>query len=409
MSKNLNNTELSKFISNLKINQLEIPSSKEEDWRFTNLNFLKKKHDKTTNHSKTNLKIDNTFKSKNKNQLYIENNILDKTFSDINIEGVDIIDMNTAINKYPKIFKNYFSKIYPFKNDYFCSENLLSLKNGIFVYIEQNTNSNIPIELLFANNTTKQVVPRIFIYCCSNAKLSFIERYISLDDSKSFTNSITEIFLEENSKIEYFKIQTESNNATHFSGLGILQEKNSIINCHTFTEKTGFTRNNILSKLNGTNSECHLNGLSIGSESNFIDNHSIIQHSAPHSISSELYKGIYTDSSKGVFDGKIVVDENAVNIDSEQLNSNILLSKSASVNSNPRLEINTDEVTCKHGSTIGQLDDEPLFYLKSRGCNHETAQQILLNGFCNEFVENIDTKEIQEDFNEHINNYISKI
>ena len=401
-------TELSNFISKMNIDKLEIPTSKQEEWRFTNLNFLHNIHFEHSQKGKITLeKSDDKLKSNNKHQICLINNENNNNFMNT-IDGLDILDMNSAINKYPKIIKTHFSKIYPYKNDYFCTKNMLDIDDGIFIYVKKDSIIKLPLEIIFSTINT-QVSPRIFIYCSSNSNFSIIEKYVSKDDTESFTNAITEIYLEKNSNLEYVKIQTESSNSTHFSGLGIHQENDSIINCHTFTKETGFTRNNIFSKLNGSNSECRLNGLSIGSKSNFIDNHSIIQHSAPHSISSELYKGIYSDASKGVFDGKIIVDDNATKIDSEQLNNNILLSEDASVNSNPRLEINTDDVTCKHGSTTGQLENEALFYLKSRGFNNDRAQKILLQGFCSEFIDNINNQEICDDFESIITSYINNI
>jgi len=404
------NTGLSEFISKMNINKLEIPNTKQEEWRFTNLNFLKNKtfnlNDKPLSRT-----LNNKLKSNKKNQIYIVNNFIQDNLQEFNsIEGLDILDMNNALKKYSQIFNDYFSKIYTYKNDYFSSENMLQINNGIFIFVKKNYRIDLPLECIFSSiDLNNQILPRIFIYCSSNSKLSFIEKYVSEDNANSYTNVITEIYLEENSSMEYLKLQTESKTSIHFSGLGIYQEKNSSINCHTFTKETGFTRNNIYSKLNGKGSECRLNGLSIGTNSNFIDNHSIIQHSAPHSISSELYKGLYSDSSKGVFDAKVIVDDNAYKIDSEQLNNNILLSKNASVHSNPRLEINTDDVSCKHGSTTGQLEDEPLFYIRSRGFNIDDAQKILLNGFCSEFIENINHIELKNNCNYFIKNYITNV
>ena len=401
-------TELSNFISDMNIDKLEIPTSKQEEWRFTNLNFLQDIHFEHSQKKNTTLeKLDDKLKSNNKHQIYLNNNVINNNFMNT-IDGLDILNMNSAINKYPEIIKTHFSKIYRYKNDYFCTKNMLDIDDGIFIYVKKDSIITLPLEIIFSTINT-QVSPRIFVYCSSNSNFSLIEKYVSKDGTESFTNAITEIYLEKNSNLEYVKIQTESSNSIHFSGLGIHQENDSIITCHTFTKETGFTRNNIFSKLNGSNSECRLNGLSIGNKSNFIDNHSIIQHSAPHSISSELYKGIYSDASKGVFDGKIIVDDNATKIDSEQLNNNILLSEDASVNSNPRLEINTDDVTCKHGSTTGQLENEPLFYLKSRGFNNDRAQKILLQGFCSEFIDNINNQEICDDFESIITSYINNI
>ena len=404
------NTNLSDFISRMNITNLEIPSTKQEEWRFTDLNFLKNKQYNSTNSLKTD-SLNNKSKSNQKNQIHIINNITKNRLKDINsINGLDILNMNSALKKYPQIFKNYFSKIYPYKNDYFCSQNLLNINDGIFILIKKNADIKFPLECIFSTlGIDLKIMPRIFIYCSSNSNFSFIEKYISNNNSNSYTNVITEIYLEENSNIEYLKLQSESKSSTHFSGLGIYQEKNSSINCHTLTKETGFTRNNIFSKLNGQGSECKLNGLSIGSDTNFIDNHSIIQHSAPHSISSELYKGIYSDSSKGVFDAKVIVDDNASKIDSEQLNNNILLSKGASVHSNPRLEINTDDVSCKHGSTTGQLENEPLFYIRSRGFSIQDAQKILLNGFCSEFIDNMANPEIRNSCSDIIKKYITNV
>ena len=194
------NTELSKFISKMNINRLEIPTTKQEEWRFTNLSFLKNKTFNSNN--KSILKpLNNNLKSDNKNQIYIVNNCIQNDLQEFNvIEGLDILNMNSALKKYPQIFNDYFSKIYTYKDDYFSSENMLQINNGIFIFVQKNHHIDLPLECIFSSiDSNKQILPRIFIYCSSNSNFSFIEKYISEDDTDSYTNVITEIYLEENS------------------------------------------------------------------------------------------------------------------------------------------------------------------------------------------------------------------
>ena len=382
--------DFTKFISKMDIPVLQLPNHKDEEWRFTNLDFLK------------DLNVND----------YV-NNPLDIFYKKFiskysNIRELDILFINEAIKKYPDIIKKYFSKIYNHKKDFFCVENLKFINNGIFIFVKDNSNVKLPIEIDLSDINDSYIFPRIFIYCSKNSNFCFTEKY-QIKNEQCYTNIITEIFLSDNSKLEYTKFQNEPNSSIHFSGLGVLQNKNSYLNCNTFTYGSKFTRNNIFLKIIGEGSESKLNGLSISNNSNFVDNHSIIQHSAPNSISSELYKGIYSKKSKGVFDSRVIVDKIASNTSSEQLNNNILLSKNASVQSNPILEINTDDVSCKHGSTTGQIDDEALFYLNCRGLDKLKAQQVLLNGFCNEFVENIVNENLKLELNKLINHSLNSI
>ncbi|MAV58781.1 MAG: Fe-S cluster assembly protein SufD [Candidatus Marinimicrobia bacterium] len=382
--------EFTKFISKMDIPDLNVPNHKDEEWRFTNLDFLK---DYNVNDFK--------------------NNLLDTLYTKFiskysNINELDILNINDAIIKYPDIINNHFSKIYKTKNDYFGLENLKFINDGIFILVKENSNVKQHIEIDLSDLNESYIFPRIFIYCSKNSSFGFTEKYKTKNE-QCYTNIITEIFLSDSSKLEYTKLQNEPTSSIHFSGLGILQKRNSYLNCNTFTYGSKFTRNNLFLKINGEGSESKLNGLSISNNSNFVDNHSIIQHSAPNSISSELYKGIYSKKSKGVFDSRVMVDKIASNTSSEQLNNNILLSKNASVQSNPILEINTDDVSCKHGSTTGQIDDEALFYLNCRGLNKLKAHQVLLNGFCNEFVENIINQNLKLELNELINHSLNSI
>ena len=382
--------DLKKIISEMNIPNLHLPNHKDEGWRFTNLDFLKN----INNNNNTNSQL----------SIFYKNFISEY----LNIDGLDILNINDAIVKYPDIIKNHFTKIYDHKNDYFGIENLKSINEGIFIFVKDNYKIEQPVKMDFSELNDSNTFPRILIYCSENSNLNFTEIY-QTKNNLNYTNIITEILLCDNSKLEYTKFQNESTSSIHFSGLGISQNRNSYFNCNTFTYGSKFTRNNIFLKINGEGSESYLNGLSISNNSNFVDNHSVIQHCAPNSISSELYKGIYSKKSKGVFDSRVIVDKNASNTSSEQLNNNILLSKNASVQSNPILEINTDDVSCKHGSTTGQIDDETLFYLNCRGLNKLKAKQILLNGFCNEFVEKILNKNLKLELNQVINNSLNSI
>ena len=232
---------------------------------------------------------------------------------------------------------------------------------------------------------------RKLIVSNQNSKSVFIEEFISLDSIENFSTSVTEIFQEENSEIEYLNIQNDKNNF-HFNSINISQKQNSISNCFTFSYSGALVRNNLNIKLKEKNCYSNMYGFYALREKSHVDNHTTVDHIDENSISNEHYKGIMDNNSNGVFNGKIFVRKKAQKTNAFQSNNNILLSDEAKINTKPQLEIWADDVKCSHGCTVGQLDKEAMFYLQSRGISKEKAISMLLGAFSEEIIEKIENQ-----------------
>jgi Fe-S cluster assembly protein SufD len=228
------------------------------------------------------------------------------------------------------------------------------------------------------------------------AEIKIVEDYYSIGDKHSFTNIVTEIYCGENSKLERYKIQNDNDKAYQVGTTQVMQEKDSRFSDTTISWGGAITRNNLTSVFNGSNTECHFYGLYMLTGKQHVDNHTLADHAMPHCYSNELYKGIIDDKATGVFNGKIMVREDAQKTNAYQSNGNILLSEDATIYSKPQLEIFADDVKCSHGATTGQLNKEELFYLQARGIGKEEARILLLNAFAGDVVDSVKIDKLRE-------------
>jgi len=268
--------------------------------------------------------------------------------------------------------------------------------SGYSIKIDKNIIIEEPIEILFFNSKKqifRQYRNNIKIETGSNVK--FIERIVDLSNSGTFVNSFTHINCESNSKLEFYKIQNNHDKSSLIDHTNISQERDSVCEVNTLIFSGGFIRNNLNFKQNGSNCESNMSGVSLLDKNQFADNHTFVDHKKANCRSNEMYKGIYLDSSKGVFNGKIMVRKDAQKIDAFQSNNNLLLSNASSIDSKPQLEIYADDVKCSHGCTIGQLDEEALFYMRSRGIGKKEAQAVLTYAFASEVIENISISKLR--------------
>ena len=235
---------------------------------------------------------------------------------------------------------------------------------------------------------------RNLLFIGKNSEVKFIEKIQNIDCTSSFINHFTRIDCGKNSKVEYNKIQNNSSKSRLIDTMDIYQNQDSVCNINTLIFGGEFVRNNLNFEQNGTNAESNMNGVSVLNNSQLADNHTFIDHKSAHCRSNEMYKGVYLDESKGVFNGKIMVRQDSQKIDAFQANNTLLLSENATINSKPQLEIYADDVKCSHGCTIGQLDKEALFYMRSRGIGIKEAQAVLTYAFASQAINNITIDEV---------------
>ena len=355
------------------------PTTKNEEWKYTS---LKKIIDFDYCLNLKNSEIDSSL-IKNYS-LGFKNKIIfsdEKLISFPNVTGLKI---------------NGFSSYDCHSDEAFTLLNSALSNSGFNISVEKNTVVSDPIEILFFNNTKNgfcQYRNKIFIG--EGSKVKFIEKIQDLSNSSNLVNNYTEIFCEKNSSVEYNKIQNNTEHSKLIDCLNIFQKQDSTSEINTLIFGGGFIRNNLNFEQNGTNCESNMNGISLLNLEQFADNHTFVDHKKPHCRSNEMYKGIYLDNAKGVFNGKIMVRKDSQKIDAFQSNNNLLLSKSATIDSKPQLEIYADDVKCSHGCTIGQLDEDALFYMRSRGIKEREATAVLTYAFASEAIESISIPEVR--------------
>ena len=268
-------------------------------------------------------------------------------------------------------------------------------KNGYTISVDNNCIANKPIEILFLNTIEGCFTQyRNILSVGENSQVKFVEKIQNIDCNTSFTNHFTKINCEKNSKVEYNKIQNNTEKSRLIDRTDIYQKQDSSCNVNTLIFNGEFIRNNLNFEQNGSNIESNMHGVSVLDNNQLVDNHTFVDHKSAHCRSNEIYKGIYLNNSTGVFNGKIMVRKNAQKINAFQANNNLLLSENATINTKPQLEIYADDVKCSHGCTIGQLDEDALFYMRTRGIKLNEAKAILTYAFADDAISKITIKEV---------------
>ena len=357
------------------------PTTKNEDWRFTNIAaYLKENYSlQPGSVSLQNAKSTNTIPSFDGYEIVLKNGMLDE---DVNIEGVKITPFRTALQH--DHLKMYLSKFIPLQKNPFAALNTALFQNGIVIEVEKNAIVDKPIHLIHVYNAEEPVFmhPRLLVVANKSSKLQIVESVFVTGESPLFLNNVTECYIAENAQVDKYYLQTFSPNIRLVNFTQCVQSSNSLYNNYTYTiPGASLVRNNLHLDLNGTNTESHLYGLYLTGGNQLVDNHTSVHHLFPNCMSNELYKGVLMDSSRAVFNGKIFVHQDAQKTNAFQQNNNMLLSNKAVVDSKPQLEIFADDVKCSHGSTVGSFNNEALFYLKSRGIGERAARNLLVNAF----------------------------
>jgi len=331
----------------------------------------------------------------------------DSTLSAKLPKGVIIGNLATdGLLNHSDLLKKYLSS----DGDSLAQLNSALWTDGAFVYIPENIQLETPIEIIHISTGEKEILasPRHLIIAENNSFVNIIENNISLDlNSRGIVNSHADIFVGENSKAQYYRLQNDCKNVSLISSTNVVQEKNSHFDTITITLGSEWIRNNLSIALNGESCETHLNGLFITNGTDHIDNHTSIHHNKPNCQSNQLYKGILDGKSTGVFNGKIFVERDAQKTNAYQSSKNILLSDDSAINTKPQLEIYADDVKCSHGSTTGQLNEEALFYLRSRGLSVDSARNLLLYAFANDVLSTIKIESLKNYLEELVNSRLS--
>lgn len=385
------------------------PTRKQESWKYTSLNKILK-HDYTVFPKK-----EDTIEYRDVEKFFIDDidtykivfidGIYASHLSSTTHEKIDACLMSSAMNgsKYKPVIDNYFNKIAPVES--LISLNTAFSREGAYIRIPKNTAADKPIQVInfsTGNEAALMVQPRNLIVVEENSQVQIIERHQSLTDHPVLTNSVTEIYVDKRAIVDYYKIQNDKDSASLIDNTFIEQHHESVCSVHTFSFGGNITRNNLNFYQKGERINSILKGVTIIEGKQHIDHNTLVHHMEPNCESHQDYKGVFAENSTGVFNGKILVDRKAQKTNAYQANNNILLDDKATINSKPQLEIFADDVKCSHGCTIGQLDEDALFYLRTRGIPKKEAKALLMYAFANNVLESVKIPEIKKRINKLI-------
>ncbi len=283
----------------------------------------------------------------------------------------------------------------------FVSLNTAFLQDGAFIFVPDGVLLEESIHVLFVASGLSEalIAPRNLIVLGKNSQASVVESYVSLKNGQYLTNAVTEVVVGDDAILEHDKLQNESIDAFHVAMIHVRLGGKTTFTSNSIAVGGSIVRNNVTAILDAEGSECALNGLSLGTGTQLIDNHTTIDHAKPHCASHELYKSILDGESRGVFNGKIFVRFQAQKTDAKQTNKTLLLSDDATIDTKPQLEIFADDVKCTHGATVGQLDAEQVFYLRSRGIDQVAARDILTFAFASDVVNRVHVEPLKVQLN----------
>jgi len=316
--------------------------------------------------------------------------------------GVWVGSLAEASEKYADIVKTHYGKYAQNGSDGLIPLNTALASDGIFVYVPEGVTLTKPIQIINLVHSDRDIFVqhRNLIVVEGNAEVPMIVCDHALSPQKFLTNAVTEIYVGENARFDIIRIQNEHNNAAKLTHTFIHQEKNSNAVSNNITLHGGLVRNSTYHYLNGEGSDCNALGLYLTDRWQHVDNYVNIEHAWPNCTSNQLFKGVLDDFASGTFNGRILVNKKAQKTLAYQKNNSILLTDDARMDTKPQLEIYADDVKCSHGATVGQLDEDAMFYLRSRGINKEEARLMLMFGFAHEIIENIRTKALRERIDE---------
>ncbi|TKC65588.1 Fe-S cluster assembly protein SufD [Pedobacter hiemivivus] len=374
-----------------------LPTYRTEDWKYTSIGNLFDQSFEQAGHTVSladleALRMPGHHKA---NELVFVNGRFDAALSNFLSTDDELIVLSlkdAAKGEYKDLVARYLNKSSEYMKDGVHALNGAFIEEGVFVYVHKGKTPQHPLyiyHILDGRAHPVMAQPRGLIYIDKNSRLQLTETYVTLGVSDSFCNGVLEVVVDQNAYVEYYKIQNDASNASQVSTTHITQIGRSYVHTVTVTLNGGVVRNNMNLVLDADGNETHLYGLYLLKGKTHADNHTMIDNRQPNCFSNQLYKGIADDFSTAVFNGKIMVQPNAQKTNSFQSNKNILLSDNATINTKPQLEIFADDVKCSHGCTVGQLDEEALFYLRARGIPKEKAEVLLLQAYAADVLTHI--------------------
>src|SRR5437588_938232 len=382
------------------------PTTDEEDWKYTNVApIARKTFEPATEEAST--KLESTavetfvYAEASRSRLVFVNGVFNAGLSSLEAipSGVFIEDLSAALaGERATVVREHVGKLSEQGGDAFSSLNTAFLCGGALLYVPAGVRVEAPVQLLFLSaptETESAVFPRVLVVAERESQLDIIETYAAAGEFEYFTDAVVEVFVGEGARVSHYKVQDEGAQAFHVASTRAELARGGAYDLTTVTLGARLSRHNIEVSLDSEGAECRVDRLYIVGAGQHTDTHSLIDHRKPHCTSRQNYKGILDGRSRAVFNGRVFVHPEARQTDAEQSNKNLLLSGDARVDTKPQLEIFNDDVKCSHGATVGQLEEEELFYLLSRGLHRDLARNLLTYGFAEEIVEKIKFESIR--------------
>ena len=371
------------------------PTTHEEDWRFTNVSAIAQ--------TSFQLAVDDSCAISERDiepyrlaesvcQMVFINGYFAPELSRINDlpSGLKINTLSKILAEDPERAEKYLGRYLDVHRDAFAALNTAFLREGAYIHIQRRAVIEQPVYLLYISTGDGPIMshPRNLVIADRESQAAVVEDYVSLGGSGSaFCNAVTELVAEDAAVVSHYMIERENRDSFNVSTLRVEQRRGANVASHSVLLGGGLVRNNVHPVLAGEGAECLINGLFIGGGHQHLDNYMLVEHASPHGESRQFYNGILDAQAHGVFHGRIIVHKEAQKTDAKQTNRNLLLSDDARIDTKPQLEIHADDVKCTHGATIGQIDEDALFYLRSRGIDQATARKLLLYAFAGECLD----------------------
>ena len=384
-------------------NKMGIPTVKHEEWKYTRISGLFNKEYEfplwPVNISEKDLNALRLPGYEQANELFFVNGIFSAALSTIRSSELVVLPLEEAASKeYKDIVTKNLGHSSNYLKDGIHALNTAFVQGAVFIHVKKGKITEHPVYIYNITDARSANIfsqPRSLVHIGENAQVQLVETYATIGLSESFTNQVMEIVVEKDAMVEYYKIQNDAPHTNQVSTTHIRQIGKSYVHTVVISLNGGIVRNNLNVVLEAEHCEAHLYGLYFPTGQTHIDNHTVVDNVKPNCESNELYKGILNDSASAVFNGKIFVQPNAQKTNAYQSNKNILLSESASVNTKPQLEIFANDVKCSHGCTVGRLNEEGLFYLRSRGIPEKIAKSLLVHAFAIDILEHIKPEPIR--------------
>ena len=395
--------------------QLGFPTTDEEDWKYTNVAPLAKRNFAAVAADAIgplhrDAIIPYVYPEARRSHLVFVDGIFRPDASSVEAlpEGVWAGDLRRGLaSEQAEVLREHLARAADDNRNGFAALNTAFL-GGAFIYVPPGVRVASPVHLLFLSSAAGEesvaTFPRALVVAGRGSELTIIESWEATGEAAYFTDAVTEVFVGEEARLVHYKIQRESDRSFHIASTHADLGRSSAYDLTTVTLGAELSRHDINVRLDQPGAECWVDGLYIVGTGQHADTHSLIDHRQPHCTSHQIYKGILDGKSRAVFNGKVFVHRDAQQTDARQTNKNLLLSSEARVDTKPQLEIYADDVKCAHGATVGQLEEEELFYLASRGLHPEIARNLLTYGFAEEIVEKIRIESIKKQLDEAILN-----